>query len=108
MVYAAYQDDVEIRTQTTWTSAIVGVRQITTSSDGTNRVALFQQPGEFYFDKTQHTVYYYKSGSEDMTSAKVFAPNNVSTLLRIAARRGPTTRGTSRSPGSRSSTPTGA
>ncbi|MDG5806578.1 RICIN domain-containing protein [Streptomyces ossamyceticus] len=112
---ATNQDDVEIRTQTTWTSAIVGVRQITTSSDGANRVALFQQPGaaiaqgppngrfdaagthtfmnayafldqpgEFYFDKTQHTVYYYKSGSEDMTSAKVFAPNNVSTLLRIA------------------------
>ncbi|MEV4859514.1 RICIN domain-containing protein [Streptomyces ossamyceticus] len=112
---AANQDDVEIRTQTTWTSAIVGVRQITTSSDGANRVALFQQPGaaiaqgppngrfdaagthtfmnayefldqpgEFYFDKTKHTVYYYKSGSEDMTSAKVFAPNNVSTLLRIA------------------------
>jgi hypothetical protein len=112
---AAHQDDVEIRTQTTWTSAIVGVRQITTSSDGANRVALFQQPGaaiaqgppngrfdaagthtfmnafefldqpgEFYFDKTKHTVYYYKSGSEDMTSAKVYAPNNVSTLLRIA------------------------
>ncbi|PIM69378.1 carbohydrate-binding protein [Streptomyces sp. JV178] len=113
---AANQDDVEIRTQTTWTSAIVGVRQITTSADGANRVALFQQPGaaiaqgppngrfdagggthtfmnayefldqpgEFYFDKTQHTVYYYKSGSEDMTSAKVFAPNNVSTLLKIA------------------------
>ncbi|SPE99805.1 RICIN domain-containing protein [Streptomyces sp. MA5143a] len=113
---AANQDDVEIRTQTTWTSAIVGVRQITTSADGANRVALFQQPGaaiaqgppngrfdagggthtfmnayefldqpgEFYFDKAKHTVYYYKSGSEDMTSAKVFAPNNVSTLLRIA------------------------
>ncbi|MFF7258785.1 RICIN domain-containing protein [Streptomyces sp. NPDC008159] len=113
---AANQDDVEIRTQTTWTSAIVGVRQITTSADGANRVALFQQPGaaiaqgppngrfdagagthtfmnayefldqpgEFYFDKAEHTVYYYKSGSEDMTSAKVFAPNNVSTLLRIA------------------------
>ncbi|MES4907980.1 MULTISPECIES: RICIN domain-containing protein [unclassified Streptomyces] len=112
---AANQDDVEIKSATTWTTAIVGVRQITTSSDGANRVALFQQPGaaiaqappygpfkaggshtfmnayefldqpgEFYFDKTNHTLYYYKSSSEDMTTAKVFAPNNVSTLLKIA------------------------
>ncbi|NUR00533.1 MAG: right-handed parallel beta-helix repeat-containing protein [Streptomyces sp.] len=113
---ASNQDDVEIKSATTWTTAIVGVRQITTSSDGANRVALFQQPGaaiaqgppngrfnagsgshtfmnayefldqpgEFYFDKTKHTLYYYKSGSEDMTSAQVFAPNNVSTLIRIA------------------------
>ncbi|MFD8387118.1 RICIN domain-containing protein [Streptomyces sp. NPDC059679] len=112
---AANQDDVEIKSATTWTTAIVGVRQITTSSDGANRVALFQQPGaaiaqappygpfkasgshtfmnayefldqpgEFYFDKTNHALYYYKSSSEDMTTAKVFAPNNVSTLLKIA------------------------
>jgi hypothetical protein len=112
---AANQDDVEIKSATTWTTAIVGVRQITTSSDGANRVAQFQQPGaaiaqappygpfkaggshtfmnayefldkpgEFYFNKTTHTVYYYKSGSEDMTTAEVFAPNNVSTLLKIA------------------------
>ncbi|MFC8435802.1 RICIN domain-containing protein [Streptomyces sp. NPDC057253] len=112
---ASNQDDVEIKSATTWTTAIVGVRQITTSSDGANRVALFQQPGaaiaqappygpfvasgshtfmnayefldtpgEFYFDKTAHTLYYYKSGSEDMTTADVFAPNNVSTLLKIA------------------------
>ena len=40
---ARNQDDVEIETATTWTTAIVGVRQVTT--DGTNRVALFQQPG---------------------------------------------------------------
>ncbi|HEY8980516.1 MAG TPA: right-handed parallel beta-helix repeat-containing protein, partial [Streptomyces sp.] len=109
------QDDVEILSATTWTTAVVGVRQITTSSDGANRVALFQQPGaaiaqappygpfrasgshtfmnayefldqpgEFYFDKTARTLYYYKSSSEDMTSAQVFAPNHVSTLLRIA------------------------
>ncbi|MDX2676426.1 RICIN domain-containing protein [Streptomyces sp. NY05-11A] len=113
---ASNQDDVEIKSATTWTTAIVGVRQITTSSDGANRVALFQQPGaaiaqgppngnfkagsgshtfmnayefldqpgEFYFDKTSRALYYYKSGSEDMTSAKVFAPNNVSTLIKIA------------------------
>ncbi|MER6069632.1 RICIN domain-containing protein [Streptomyces sp. NPDC001817] len=113
---ASNQDDVEIKSATTWTTAIVGVRKITTSSDGAGRVALFQepgaaiaqgppngnfqagsgshtlmnayefldQPGEFYFDKTKHTLYYYKSGSEDMTTAQVFAPNNVSTLIRIA------------------------
>lgn len=112
---ASNQDDVEIKSATTWTTAIVGVRQITTSSDGAHRVALFQQPGaaiaqgppngnfnpggthtfmnayefldqpgEFFFDKTAHTVYYYKSASDDMTTAKVFAPNNVSTLIRVA------------------------
>ncbi|MEW2120563.1 RICIN domain-containing protein [Streptomyces sp. NPDC005474] len=112
---AANQDDVEIKSATTWTTAIVGVRQITTSSDGANRVALFQQPGaaiaqgppngnfnpngshtfmnayefldqpgEFYFDKTNHELYYYKSSSEDMTTAQVFAPTNVSTLIKIA------------------------
>ncbi|MFC8511761.1 RICIN domain-containing protein [Streptomyces sp. NPDC057257] len=112
---ASNQDDVEIKTATTWTTAIVGVRQITTSSDGANRVAMFQepgaaiaqgayngnfqatgtqtfmnayefldQPGEFYFDKSTHTLYYYKSSSDDMTTAQVFAPNNVSTLIKIA------------------------
>ncbi|MET8141378.1 RICIN domain-containing protein [Sphaerisporangium sp. NPDC005288] len=110
---AANQDDIEIETATTWTTAIVGVRQVTT--DGSNRVALFQQPGaaiaqgafngnaqvggthkvmnayefldtpgEFYFDKTSRTLYYYKASSEDMTTASVWAPNNVSTLLRVA------------------------
>jgi hypothetical protein len=111
------QDDIEIETATTWTTAIVGVRQVTTSADGANRVALFQQPGaaiaqgayngdaqaggshkvmnayefldtpgEFFFDKTSRVLYYYKAGSEDMTTAPVFAPNNVSTALRVAGR----------------------
>jgi len=109
---ARNQDDIEIETATTWTTAIVGVRQVTTN--GTNRVALFQQPGaaiaqgafngnfqiggshkvmnafefldapgEFFFDKTSRTLYYFKAASEDMTTATVFAPNNVSTVLRI-------------------------
>ncbi|MFF3854220.1 ricin-type beta-trefoil lectin domain protein [Micromonospora sp. NPDC002575] len=112
---ARNQDDIEIETATTWTTAIVGVRQVTTSSDGANRVALFQQPGaaiaqgafngnaqtggshkvmnayefldapgEFYFDKGSRTLYYYKSSSENMATASVFAPNNVTTLLRVA------------------------
>jgi hypothetical protein len=111
------QDDIEIETATTWTTAIVGVRQVTTSADGASRVALFQQPGaaiaqgayngdaqaggshklmnayefldtpgEFFFDKTSRVLYYYKAGTEDMTTAPVFAPNNVTTVLRVAGR----------------------
>ncbi|MEU4833726.1 lectin [Streptosporangium sp. NPDC023615] len=110
---AGNHDDIEVETGTTWTTAIVGVRQVT--SDGANRIALFQQPGaaiaqgafngnaqvggthkvmnayefldapgEFFFDKTSRTVYYYKTASENMTTASVFAPNNVSTLIRVA------------------------
>ncbi|NUT50033.1 MAG: right-handed parallel beta-helix repeat-containing protein [Saccharothrix sp.] len=108
-------DDIEIETATTWTTAIVGVRQVTTSADGASRVALFQQPGaaiaqgafngnhqvggtqkfmnayefldspgEFFFDKTSRTLYYYKNSAEDMSTATVYAPNNVSTVLRVA------------------------
>jgi hypothetical protein len=111
---AGNHDDIEIETATTWTTAIIGVRQVITASDGA-RVALFQQPGaaiaqgafngnsqingshkfmnayefldspgEFYFDKTSKTLYYYKANSEDMTTATVYAPNNVSTVLRVA------------------------
>lgn len=107
------QDDIEIETATTWTTAIVGVRQVTT--EGGSRVALFQQPGaaiaqgafngnaqingshkvmnayefldapgEFYFDKSSRTLYYYKASADNMATATVFAPNNVTTVLRIA------------------------
>ncbi|GIG16633.1 hypothetical protein Cme02nite_49650 [Catellatospora methionotrophica] len=106
-------DDIEIETGTTWTTAIVGVRQVT--SDGSGRIALFQQPGaaiaqgafngnaqvggshkvmnayefldtpgEFFFNKSTGTLYYYKASSENMATATVFAPANVTTLLRIA------------------------
>ncbi|MBQ1052333.1 RICIN domain-containing protein [Micromonospora sp. C51] len=109
------QEDIEIETGTTWTTAIVGVRQVTTSGDGQSRIALFQQPGaaiaqgafngnaqingshkvmnayefldapgEFYFDKSSRTLYYYKAGSDNMSTASVFAPNNVTTVLRVA------------------------
>ncbi|GAA1636231.1 ricin-type beta-trefoil lectin domain protein [Catellatospora bangladeshensis] len=110
---AGNHDDIEIETGTTWTTAIVGVRQVTT--DGGSRVALFQQPGaaiaqgafngnaqvggthkvmnafefldtpgEFFFDKTSRTLYYYKAATENMATATVFAPNNVTTAVRIA------------------------
>lgn len=109
---ASNQDDIEIETRTTWTTSIVGVRQVTVN--GSNRVALFQQPGaaiaqgayngnfqingshklmnayefldtpgEFYFDKSNQTVYYYKSSSENMTTATVYAPNNLETILNL-------------------------
>ncbi|MEV0155113.1 RICIN domain-containing protein [Micromonospora sp. NPDC050686] len=112
---ARNHDDIEIETGTTWTTAFVGVRQVTTSSDGASRVALFQQPGaaiaqgafngnaqvggthkvmnayefldapgEFYFDKSSRTLYYYKASAENMSTATVYAPNNVTTLLRVA------------------------
>ncbi|RIQ18964.1 right-handed parallel beta-helix repeat-containing protein [Jiangella rhizosphaerae] len=108
-------EDIEIQTATTWTTAIVGVRDVTTSEDGASRVLLLQQPGaaiaagafngnfqirgnhklmnayefldepgEFYYDRTAKTVYYYKAASEDMAAASVFAPNGVQTALRIA------------------------
>ncbi|GAB3970954.1 hypothetical protein GCM10027615_28650 [Plantactinospora veratri] len=110
---ARNQDDIEIETATTWTTAIVGVRQVTT--DGGSRIALFQQPGaaiaqgafngnaqvggshkvmnayefldapgEFFFDRSSRTLYYYRASSENMSTATVFAPNNVTTLLRVA------------------------
>jgi hypothetical protein len=49
-----------------------------------NAYEFLDTPGEFYFDKTSRTLYYYKASSENMTTATVFAPNNVSTALRIA------------------------
>ncbi|MEV6237668.1 RICIN domain-containing protein [Lentzea sp. NPDC051838] len=110
---AQNQSDLEIETATTWTTAVVGVRQVTT--DGGNRVALLQQPGaaiaagafngnfqvdgshkvmnayefldtpgEFFFDRTNQQLYYYKSDTENMATASVWAPNNVSTLLKVA------------------------
>ncbi|WP_061300382.1 RICIN domain-containing protein [Herbidospora cretacea] len=107
------QDDIEIETGTTWTTAIVGVRTVT--SDGSNRIVQYQQPGaaiaqgafngnaqingshkvmnayefldspgEFFFDKTSQTVYYYKASSENMSTATVYAPNNVATIIKVA------------------------
>ncbi|MFJ4036938.1 ricin-type beta-trefoil lectin domain protein [Microbacterium sp. NPDC090007] len=37
--------DMELQTQTTWTTAITGIRQVTTTPDGSQRAVLFQQPG---------------------------------------------------------------
>ena len=109
------QSDMELTTATTWSTAITGIRQITTSSDGSQRVALFQQPGaaiaqaaayaplqpngshvlsnayefldqpgEFFFDRQAQKVYLYKAPGTDLSTASVFAPNNVTTVLDLA------------------------
>lgn len=106
-------EDVEIETATTWQTAIAGVRQVTSdgasrvalfqqpgaaiaqgafngnfqaggSHKFMNAYEFLDSPGEFYFDKSSQTVYYYKADSENMATATVYAPNNVSTLLRVA------------------------
>ncbi len=49
-----------------------------------NAYEFLDAPGEFYFDKGSRTLYYYKASSENMSTATVYAPNNVTTLLRVA------------------------
>ncbi len=103
--------DVEIVQNRTWTEKILCARDIEKSGDTVivklqqpygaiatsmawagridydkkflirNAYELLDSPGEFYFDKTSHTLYYY-SGGEDMTSAEVIAPT-AEGLIRI-------------------------
>ncbi len=47
-----------------------------------NAFEFLKHPGEFYFDRSTHTLYYYRNG-EDMTRAEVIAPVSAG-LLRIA------------------------
>lgn len=49
-----------------------------------NAYEFLDTPGEFYFDKTNHMLYYYKADSENMTTSTVYAPNNITTILKIA------------------------
>ncbi|WP_349425937.1 ricin-type beta-trefoil lectin domain protein [Microbacterium sp. LWS13-1.2] len=107
--------DMELTTATTWSTAITGIRGVTTSSDGTKRVALFQQPGaaiaqaaayaplqatgthvlsnayefldqpgEFFFDREAQKVYLYAAAGTDPSTASIYAPNNVETVLDIS------------------------
>ena len=46
-----------------------------------NAFELLDNPGEFYFDKSTHTLYYYSQG-EDMSKAEIIAPQ-VEGLVRI-------------------------
>lgn len=109
------QQDVEVMTQTTWQTAITGVREVTTTEDGSQRKLLYQQPGaaiaqgaayaafratgwqkisnayelldepgEFFFDREAQTVYVYKDGNTNLSTASVVAPQGTETILSVA------------------------
>ena len=97
-------DDLEIINGTTWNENIVCTRDIKVengslvmylqqpygaiaqtpgwnagfSTSGThtiyNALAFMDEPGEFYFDKTEKMLYYYPKNGEDMSTADVEAP----------------------------------
>ncbi|MDR2157596.1 MAG: right-handed parallel beta-helix repeat-containing protein [Clostridiales Family XIII bacterium] len=48
-----------------------------------NDKALLDEPGEFYFDRGERTVYYMPRAGEDMRKASVFAPG-VESLVKVA------------------------
>jgi len=103
--------DVEIENQTTWNKNFVGVRDITTEGDQYifklqqpygaiaqqigwtagltlnsdqiihNALELLDQPGEFYFDRAEKTVFYIPRPGEDMQTAKVIAPVTETLIL---------------------------
>ena len=96
--------DVEIQNQTTWNKNFIGVREIATEGDKYifklqqpygaiaqqigwdagltlnseqiihNALELLNQPGEFYFDRAEKTVYYIPRPGQNMQTAKVVAP----------------------------------
>jgi hypothetical protein len=96
--------DVEIENQTTWNKNFVGVREIATEGDKYifklqqpygaiaqqigwnagltldseqiihNAFELLDQPGEFYFDRKEKTVYYIPRPGQEMATARVVAP----------------------------------
>jgi hypothetical protein len=98
------KDDLEIVNQTTWNENIVCVRDVTSASGNRalllqqpygaiaqlpdsgaafaasgshtifNVFAWLTSPGQFYFDKTTGTLYYYPRTGEDMSTADVEAP----------------------------------
>ncbi|MDF7799059.1 right-handed parallel beta-helix repeat-containing protein [Pontiellaceae bacterium B1224] len=104
--------DVEIENQTTWNKNFIGVREIVRAGNSWvfklqqpygaiaqqigwnaglrlkgkhiihNAFELLDEPGEFYFDRTEGLVYYYPRAGENMATASVVAPVT-ETLLRI-------------------------
>lgn len=100
----SHPEDVEITTSSTWNLNLVTVRGQTTTDEhrilllqqpygavaqsfgwGTdfklsgeqilhNAYEFLDEPGEFYFDKTTHTLYYFKHDDEDLSTATVIAP----------------------------------
>jgi hypothetical protein len=107
------KDDLEIVNQTTWNENIVCVRDVVASGSNRalmlqqpygaiaqlpdsgaafaasgshtifNVFAWLTSPGQFYFDKTTGTLYYYPRTGEDMSTADVEAPV-AETLIDIA------------------------
>lgn len=107
--------DVEIENQTTWNKNFVGVREIATEGDKFvfklqqpygaiaqqigwtagltldseqiihNAFELLDQPGEFYFDRAEKTVYYIPRSGEDLRTAEVVAPVT-ETLVKLEGR----------------------
>ena len=101
---ASNKDDLEIVNGTTWNENIVCVRDVTTSGSNRilllqqpygaiaqlpgwssgfsvsgshtiyNAFEFLKSPGQFYFDKTAGTLYYYPRQGEDMATADVEAP----------------------------------
>lgn len=110
---ASNKDDLEVVNGTTWNENIVCTRDVTTvngsrvlllqqpygaiaqqpgwnsgfSPTGThtiyNAFEFLSQPGQFYFDKTEKTLYYYPREDEDMQNAVVEAPF-VETLVKLS------------------------
>jgi hypothetical protein len=104
--------DVEIENQTTWNKNFIGVREIVRDGDSWvfklqqpygaiaqqigwnaglrlngrhiihNAFELLDEPGEFYFDRSEQRVYYYPRAGENMAAASVVAPVT-ETLLRM-------------------------
>jgi hypothetical protein len=107
------KDDLEIVNQTTWNENIVCVRDVVASGGNRNLLlqqpygaiaqlpdsgaafaasgshtiynvfAWLSSPGQFYFDKTAGTLYYYPRSTDDMSTADVEAPVT-ETLIEIA------------------------
>jgi hypothetical protein len=107
--------DVEIENQTTWNKNFVGVREITTEGDKYvfklqqpygaiaqqigwdagltlkseqiihNALELLDQPGEFYFDRAEKTIYYIPRSGENLKTAQVIALVT-ETLIELAGR----------------------
>ena len=110
---ASNKDDLEIVNGTTWNENIACVRDVTTqgnsrvlllqqpygaiaqlpgwssgfSTTGSHKVfnalELLNAPGQFFFDKTAGTLYYYPKAGEDLATADVEAPV-VEKLIEIA------------------------
>lgn len=110
---ASNQDDLEIKSSMTWNENIVSVRSLTTSGSnrvalfqepygaiaqqpswgtafnvgGThviyNAYEFLNTPGQFYYNKSTSTLYYYKRANENMSTATVYAPQ-LQTLIDLA------------------------